>query len=303
LAHARPLPDAQLLRERKVTLGGLGLHLRVWGDASKPLVLLQHGGKDHGRSWDWTVAALIKDYCLAVPDLRGHGDSDWPTGGGYETIHFAADFAAIVESLVADGHKAPIHLVGHSLGGNVCLYYAAAQSHRVRSVVSIEGLGFSQKTYDDNVAAPAEERMAKAIERRLKVEKRGLRYFSSQEDAVRRLASLHQQLAPDQSKHLAIHALHQDEKGWRWKHDPHLGMMPIRPMSPSEYGPIFQSLTSPVLLMYGRDSWASSPKDDGRLDFFRNGRLIEYENAGHWLHHDRFDDFIRDVRAFLGEHS
>jgi pimeloyl-ACP methyl ester carboxylesterase len=32
---------------------------------------------------------------------------------------------------------------------------------------------------------------------------------------------------------------------------------------------------------------------------FQRAALIEYENAGHWLHHDQFDRFLSDVGAFL----
>ncbi|GGY38304.1 alpha/beta fold hydrolase [Parvularcula lutaonensis] len=300
---APPLPDAALLRERKIEVRRLGLHLRVWGDASKPLVLLQHGGKDHGRSWDWTVEALREDYCLAVPDLRGHGDSDWPTGGGYESFDFVSDMAAIVEHLVSEGHDAPIHIIGHSLGGNIALNYAAAQPHRVRSVIAIEGLGFSQKSYDELTAKRASERMREGVERRLKVAQRKPRRFRSAEEGIKRLANLHQQLSPEQAEHLALHALREHEDGWSWKHDPLLGFMPIRPMPPSEYGQLFADIEAPVLLMYGRESWASSPKDDGRLEYFGRAELIEFDNAGHWLHHDRFEDFISRAKKFLRSHS
>lgn len=294
-----PLPSDDLLREETIDVSGLALHLRLWGNAEKPLVILQHGGKDHGRSWDWTVEGLRDKYCLAVPDLRGHGDSAWSTGGGYDSFHFVSDFAALVERLVQLGHQPPFHVIGHSLGGNIALNYAAAQPHRVKSVVAIEGLGFSQKTYDDLTAKPTAARMAEAIERQLKIQARKPRRFTSIEEGSKRLAALHQQLSPQQAEHLSVHALRRFKDGWSWKHDPLLGFMPIRPMPPSEYGPLFGSITAPVLLMYGQDSWASSPKDDGRIDHFANARLIEFADAGHWLHHDRFADFVSDIRRFL----
>jgi pimeloyl-ACP methyl ester carboxylesterase len=54
-----------------------------------------------------------------------------------------------------------------------------------------------------------------------------------------------------------------------------------------------------MLLMYGANSWASNPKKDGRIAHFPTAQVIEYENAGHWLHHDQFDRFMADIRAFL----
>jgi pimeloyl-ACP methyl ester carboxylesterase len=33
---------------------------------------------------------------------------------------------------------------------------------------------------------------------------------------------------------------------------------------------------------------------------FADARLIEFADAGHWLHHDQFDRFVEAVRAFIG---
>jgi pimeloyl-ACP methyl ester carboxylesterase len=62
---------------------------------------------------------------------------------------------------------------------------------------------------------------------------------------------------------------------------------------------IWKSITCPILMMYGANSWASNPEKDGRINNFPTAKVVEYENAGHWLHHDQFDRFMTDVRAFL----
>lgn len=301
MAPLPALPPVDILQVRSISAGRLNLNVLLWGDTAKPLVLLQHGAKDHGRSWDWTVAQLTDDYCCVVPDLRGHGDSDWPPGGGYDTLDFVHDMAAIVETLLAETGQDRLSIIAHSLGGNIALHYAALQQHRIQRIVCIEGLGFNQRTYDQLTEKPAVERMRAALERRMKAAGRPPRRFAQPEDAIRRLANLHPKLDLQQAEHLATHGLQAVKDGWRWKHDPLFGGMPPRPVSPSEYGPVFRTVNAPVLLMYGDDSWATNPADDGRIEFFRNARLRTYENAGHWLHHDRFDDFIGDVRAFLKE--
>jgi pimeloyl-ACP methyl ester carboxylesterase len=52
-------------------------------------------------------------------------------------------------------------------------------------------------------------------------------------------------------------------------------------------------------MMYGADSGASNPEKDGRAAHFASAKVVEYENAGHWLHHDQFDRFMAEVKAFL----
>lgn len=294
------LPNGVPADDVTIDVAGLPLHVRVWGDRAKPPVLLQHGGKDHGRSWDWTVARLADRYCLIVPDLRGHGESGHATGGHYAEEAYLSDFAA-VDAWVAERWDGPIALVGHSLGGGICLRYASAFPDRVASCVAMEGLGRSQKSYDEFVQTPLADRYAKSASKRLSLARSAPRHFADREDAVARMAGLHPQLRDDQSRHLALHALREDERGWRWKHDQMLAWTEPRATPPTEYLEAFAAITCPVLLMYGADSWASSPAQDGRMEAFQNARLVTYDGAGHWLHHDRFDAFIADVAAFLDE--
>ena len=55
----------------------------------------------------------------------------------------------------------------------------------------------------------------------------------------------------------------------------------------------------PTLLVLGKESWASNPQQDGRIAHFRNARVSAYDRAGHWVHHDRLDEFVNEVRTFL----
>src|ERR1043165_7515748 len=99
---------------------GLRLHYSDWGNAGAPLMLLVHGGRDHGRSWDLIARALQPHFHVLAPDLRGHGDSDWTKGGSYSLTEYVYDLSRLVRSVPADR----VTLVGHSMGGMVSLIYA-----------------------------------------------------------------------------------------------------------------------------------------------------------------------------------
>ncbi len=58
-------------------------------------------------------------------------------------------------------------------------------------------------------------------------------------------------------------------------------------------------IACPVLLVYGKESWATDPAMDGRLRCFKDARVLGVEGAGHWVHHDRLELFLQEVRAFL----
>jgi pimeloyl-ACP methyl ester carboxylesterase len=52
-------------------------------------------------------------------------------------------------------------------------------------------------------------------------------------------------------------------------------------------------------LLYGKESWSGNPAEDGRLEPFRNASVIGFDRAGHWLHHDRLEEFLKVIREFL----
>jgi pimeloyl-ACP methyl ester carboxylesterase len=56
-----------------------------------------------------------------------------------------------------------------------------------------------------------------------------------------------------------------------------------------------------MLLLIGADSFAANPEKDGRVRHFQNARVIEYSQAGHWLHHDQHDRFVADLKAFIAD--
>ena len=109
----------------------------MWGDESKPPLLLIHGGRDHARNWDAVAEAFVDDYCIYAPDLRGHGDSAWAIGGQYSMVDYTLDIAQLANVLDRD----PLTIIGHSLGGGIGLQYAGTFPDRVKRAVAIEGLG------------------------------------------------------------------------------------------------------------------------------------------------------------------
>ena len=71
-------------------------------------------------------------------DLRGHGDSEWPsTSRGYAHEDFLTDLAGLLKHLDKD----PVTIIGHSLGGSMCLLYAGTFPEKVKRMVLLESLG------------------------------------------------------------------------------------------------------------------------------------------------------------------
>jgi pimeloyl-ACP methyl ester carboxylesterase len=111
-------------RSASFTGNGLRHHYLVWEGGSDTTAVLLHGGRDHARTWDDVAARLPSTWTLVAPDLRGHGDSDWATGGVYalwdsvgDVDHSSATWAAPVRRCS----------FGHSLGGAIALQFAGAR--------------------------------------------------------------------------------------------------------------------------------------------------------------------------------
>jgi pimeloyl-ACP methyl ester carboxylesterase len=123
-----------IAREGFVSRAGLRLHYLDWGTPGAPPVLLLHGGSAHAHWWDLVAPALAdRRRCVAM-DLRGHGDSDWPSDCDYRLSSHATDVDALVESL---GLK-QFAIVGHSFGGFVAMTYAPRAAARVTALAIVD---------------------------------------------------------------------------------------------------------------------------------------------------------------------
>jgi pimeloyl-ACP methyl ester carboxylesterase len=274
----------------------LRLHYVDWGNPQAPPLILQHGGRDHCRSWDWVAEELATDWHVIAPDLRGHGDSAWAPDGNYETAALVYDFAQLVHTL---GHD-EVTIIAHSLGGNIATRYAGLYPGKVRRLVNIEGLGPSPEMRAKREAAGYANRFRKWIEDRRAASGRVPRRYPTIEAAFARMKEENSFLTDEQARHLTIHGASRNEDGtWSWKFDPYLNIWGFEDVPEERTQELWGAIACPVLLLYGSDSWASSPAKDGRDKDFSAATVVEFEDAGHWLHHDQFDRFIAEVRAFL----
>lgn len=84
-----------------------------WGDPGNDAVLFLHGGGQTRHSWHGTAKAIAARGRYAITmDMRGHGESEWNSEGGYQLRQFAED----AHALIAELGVRPA-LVGASLGG------------------------------------------------------------------------------------------------------------------------------------------------------------------------------------------
>jgi pimeloyl-ACP methyl ester carboxylesterase len=107
--------------------------------AGPPLVLV-HGVGTHRGVWRDVVGPLARDRRVIALDLPGFGDS--PVAGAGFDLDRVSD---VVAEAAAAPAGAPFDLLGHSLGGAVCLSLAARHPGALRSLVLLAPAGFSPR--------------------------------------------------------------------------------------------------------------------------------------------------------------
>ncbi len=273
----------------------LRLHYVDWGNSDLEPLLMIHGGRDHCRNWDWIAHSLREKWHIIAPDLRGHGDSDWSPDGHYDMASYVYDLA----QLIHQKGLAPITILAHSLGGNIALRYAGLYPETVKSIVAIEGLGWPPKVLAERAKKTFDERLRDWIEEKRSFAGRLPRRYKSIEEALGRMQGENKHLSPEQAYHLTVHGTVQNEDGtYSWKFDNYVRNWPAYDMPTNELQALWAKIKCPTLLIYGEESWASSPEDDGRIKFFTNAKVKGFADAGHWVHHDQLQLFLDTLNKF-----
>ena len=272
----------------------LKLHYLDWGNHDAPPLILQHGGRDHCRSWDWVAQHFRDDFHVITPDLRGHGDSAWSPDGNYGTSYHVLDLATLIDHL----QLSSVSIIGHSLGAQISLRYTGIYPDRVRQLVEIEGAWLRARSAIARLKMPIAERMRDWIASDQALSRRTPRRYVSFAEALERMRAGNQRLSAEQAEYLTRHGLRQDIDGtFTWKFDNYGRGVAPHDITMAEMIDLWGQITCPILRVYGRDSWAlatgmtTSPVP--------NAEMVILEDAGHWAHHDQLDRFIALTRRYL----
>jgi pimeloyl-ACP methyl ester carboxylesterase len=120
-------------------INGVQIHYLLGGDPNGSPILLWHGFLSTSYAWRKVMPALADaGYSVLVPDMRGFGDSDKPTGtDGYDARSISEEFRALVNQIGFGGGK-PMTLVAHDMGGPPALIWAADHPEEIAALLYIE---------------------------------------------------------------------------------------------------------------------------------------------------------------------
>lgn len=282
----------------RIALRHMSYHVRTWGQPQPgvaPLVLV-HGWMDVGASYQFVVDALSEAFFqrrhIIAPDWRGFGHSMPPTPcEHYNFADYLGDLDALLQHYAPDGQA--VDLVGHSMGGNIAMFYAGARPARIRRLVNLEGFGLPATQ-----PSQAPQRTAQWLDelQQLRTGALALKPYASAEYVAQRLRKTNPRLPADKALWLAQHWAAPQADG-RWAV---LGDAAHKVVNPylyrvEEAQAHYAAITAPVLSVEASDdSLAGWWKEQytlaqyhERLQVVPHCRIACVQDAGHMLHHDQ----------------
>jgi pimeloyl-ACP methyl ester carboxylesterase len=249
-----------------VQAGALRLRCLVWGRDGDPTAMLVHGNGGHAHWWTPLVPALVPGWRLVVPDLRGHGESDWPEVPAYRLDDFVGDLEAIHYALA----PGPVVLVGHSMGGRIALGFAARRTERLRGLALLDSrLG----DVDPALAVRWRGRIAGG---------RDGRGYPTRAAALAAFRFVPDEpgVAPDTRALLAHHAIRERAPGdWTFRFD--RAVLSLDGDRAGDLSPLLARVECPVLLAAGERSWVLDAAERRRLTAAQPAVAIEVFPGGH----------------------
>jgi len=278
--------------------------VRLWGEpqpGQTPLVLL-HGWMDVAASYQFMVDALAREHFIIAPDWRGFGLTNAVGADTFWFPDYIADLDALLDHYCAD---TPVNLVGHSMGGNVAMLYAAVRPERVRRLINLEGFGLPATRPSQ---APARYTQWLSELKQLRQGELKLRHYDTLDAVARRLIKTNPRLSPDKAHWLAAHWSAETAPG-QWTI---LGEAAHKIINPQLYRvdeilAVFANIRAPMLMVEASDDsmaqwWKGKyalPEFHERLKAVPEVTIRQLPDCSHMLHHDQPELLARLIEDFL----
>jgi pimeloyl-ACP methyl ester carboxylesterase len=270
-----------------IDVNGLRLHYLEWGTADHPAMVLLHGTASHAHLWDRFAPSFADAFHIIALDLRGYGDSEWPTDylEGYRTEYWVSDLKAVIDGL----RLAPAVIVGHSGGALHAMHFAASHPDDVSKLIMIE--------MAPEVRREGVTRVKSSVPRREE--------FDSLEEGIEYLARPGGRADPALAREHAVHALRTVGDGRvALKGDPSLRrrdwMRPLR--TKDENWAAARSVSCPSLVIRGAESrMVTSELGERMRAEMHTCTVAAIQGAGHNVPLHRPAELEAVVRDWLSE--
>lgn len=276
------------MSKERVQVNGVQMGVQRYGHPGGETLVLLHGFTGSAANWAPLFAELaIPDRQLIAIDMLGHGDSDAPVDAErYSMEHCREDIVAVLQQLGIKHGKAT--LLGYSMGGRIALYCAFSDFFKALILESASaGLADVREREERQRSDTA---LAESIERE------GVAAFVERWEQLPLFAS--QNILPATTRA----ALHEQ----RLHNNPTGLANSLRGVGTGVQPALYERLPElalRVLLITGAldRKFCAIAAEMARL--LPNGEQVVVSGAGHTVHLEQPQQFVRIVQAFLAMHA
>lgn len=250
------------------------LHYSSLG-SGKPLIIL-HGLFGSSKNWQ-SHARIFANHCqIFNVDLRNHGQSFHADEMNYPVM--AEDVANLLTELNVEAAQ----ILGHSMGGKVAMILAASRPELVASLIVADIAPVAYFHHYDDLIDPIQALSLDQLETR---------------EQANHL--LRQNIPEDQLRAFLLQNLARESGSWRWRVNWAVIQRDMEFLTGFDAGEEW-SIDVPTLFLRGANSdYIGDAEVDVINRHFGNARIATIDGAGHWLHAEQPDAFVRQVLDFL----
>jgi pimeloyl-ACP methyl ester carboxylesterase len=263
------------MNSRELTIQGLTIAYKVWGNPKNPPIVALHGWLDNANSFNYLAPYLQEQYYFIAIDLPGHGHSSHlPLSSNYHFTDGIFTVAQIIDGLEYD----KVHLLGHSMGACLASLVGGVTPERLLSLSLIEGLG--------PFSSPAEttaNQLSKYLNHLTQKEEKVVKGYNTFENmALAR--SLKGYVSLDIARTLCERGVREEEGLYYWRHDRRLiQSSPLR-MTEAQVISCLEHITVKTCLILADKGFSfDSELTQGRIKSVRDLSIMQLE-GGHHIH-------------------
>ncbi|HET8859928.1 alpha/beta fold hydrolase [Marivirga sp.] len=251
------------------------LNYKELGNSGEPLIIL-HGLFGSSDNWMTIGRKLSEKFKVYLVDQRNHGDSPHDKVHNYEAM--ASDLEEFIES---NKIKNP-HIIGHSMGGKTAMYFAVQHPDLYDKLVIVDIAPKAYPVHHDTILEGLCSLKLDELESRSDADKKLAEYVP--EKGVRQF--------------LLKNLTRNDEKEFEWKIN-----LPVLEKNIEIVGKGLEkrlATEKDVLFVGGKNSKYIQSEDHITINnFFPNAKIEMIEGAGHWIHAEKPEEFLRLIEDFL----
>lgn len=242
----------------------------------RPVIIL-HGLFGSARNWQSIAKTLAENYRVITPDLRNHGLSPHVDNMSYPEM--ADDIIRLVNKLELNN----VILVGHSMGGKVAMTACLLKPELLTGLIVID---IAPVTYKHDFLS--------LVEAMNELNLSNIKNRTDAEDELFRSTN-NINLA-----RFIVQNLVRTNEGFQWRINLKQITSCLEGLSTFPEALADHSCRLPSLFLGGADSnYVRSIHNEAIYKYFPAAEIKMLENAGHWLHVDKPEEFMKSITSFI----